>query len=378
VIGGFDSPAGFSSTPDRLATTTPTQSLLLLNGEWANDRARAFAKRLLQEGKTVDAETVQSAFRLAYGRQPSAGESDAALRFIAESKRALQEKEGSPAQLAEFDSLEAVDRTFGAVEELGLGDSAVVLKEGSEFEQLRWDHGIELGDELFVEAVVQLDELHGDASVNTLVSRWNGDHHSAGWSVGVTSSKSKYDPRNFIVQLVGNDFQGNTIYEVVASNLRVPVGKPVYLAVNISAKAALGEGTSSTITFQMKDLSDPKAELKTRVVEHQVVYNIQTPDTQTVIGGRGDKRHLWTGKIARLSIGNGLKRVGSSPFENDAVRDLEHTNVTFFDRVDGASGLAWMGSPSKDAANEKDDPTLGAVTDFCHALLASNEFLYLH
>lgn len=377
VIAGFDAPAGFSSTPDRLATTTPTQSLLLLNGEWANDRARAFAKRLLKERTGIDTETVQTAYRLAYGRSASRNEVKAALAFIAESKRQLRLRDDTATELTASDSLETVAHAFGSVTTMDLGDSALVLKKGSEFEQLSWNHGIELGDELYIEAVVQLDALHGDASVNTLVSRWNGDSRSAGWSVGVTSSKSKYDPRNFIVQLVGNDFQGNTIYEVVASNLRVPLGRPVYLAVNISAKAALGEGTSSTITFQMKDLLDPNAKLETRVVEHQVVYNIQTPDTRTVIGGRGDRRHLWTGKIAGLAIGAGLKRAGSSPFDPARGRDGEQASLTFSDRVDGASGLAWIGSSSEGKSNAREEPTLGAVTDFCHALLASNEFLYL-
>ena len=47
-----------------------------------------------------------------------------------------------------------------------------------------------------------------NASVRTIASRWNGGKDSLeafGWSLGVTGEKSRYKPRNVIVQVVGED-----------------------------------------------------------------------------------------------------------------------------------------------------------------------------
>ena len=49
ILVGFDQPDPDSSCPVRYVTTVPTQSLGLLNGEFANEQAVAFAKRLQKE-----------------------------------------------------------------------------------------------------------------------------------------------------------------------------------------------------------------------------------------------------------------------------------------------------------------------------------------
>ena len=45
ILVGFDQPDPDSSCPVRYVTTVPTQSLGLLNGEFANEQAAAFASR---------------------------------------------------------------------------------------------------------------------------------------------------------------------------------------------------------------------------------------------------------------------------------------------------------------------------------------------
>ena len=97
-----------------------------------------------------------------------------------------------------------------------------------------------LDDQFTVEAIANLDRVYSDASVNTLLSRWNGSTKTNGWNIGVTSEKSAYQPQNFIVQLVGRTFQDEPAYEVVASGLTFPLNKPVYLAVVISASTTNG------------------------------------------------------------------------------------------------------------------------------------------
>ncbi len=84
-MNAFDSPDAISHAPSRNVTTTATQSLLMLNGEWMLARAAAFACRL-ECAETSDAGRIKLAYRLAFGRAPTAGELAAAETFIHESK----------------------------------------------------------------------------------------------------------------------------------------------------------------------------------------------------------------------------------------------------------------------------------------------------
>jgi hypothetical protein len=64
---------GLKSVSERNITTTPTQSLLMINGRYVLDRAEAFAARLQQMAKAEDATPegmLRRAFRIAWGRAP--------------------------------------------------------------------------------------------------------------------------------------------------------------------------------------------------------------------------------------------------------------------------------------------------------------------
>jgi hypothetical protein len=79
----FDAPDGNGSTPRRNPTTTATQALLLINGDWTLARARALAARLerLEPSSTGDRDRIALAYRLALGRpgEPEAIASAAAF-----------------------------------------------------------------------------------------------------------------------------------------------------------------------------------------------------------------------------------------------------------------------------------------------------------
>jgi hypothetical protein len=83
ILVGFDQPDPDSSCPVRYVTTVPTQSLGLLNGEFANEQALAFAKRLQKEAPNDVAAQVTRALRLTTGRAPSADEVKKDREFIA-------------------------------------------------------------------------------------------------------------------------------------------------------------------------------------------------------------------------------------------------------------------------------------------------------
>jgi len=64
----FDLPDTELVVGDRSVTTVPAQSLYLLNSEWVVDRARGLADQVLKSGASTDAERVDHAWRIAFGR----------------------------------------------------------------------------------------------------------------------------------------------------------------------------------------------------------------------------------------------------------------------------------------------------------------------
>ncbi len=78
----FDAPDNFNSTAQRNRTTTPTQSLLMINGSWTLERATQFAKRV-SEAKNVQ-QKVELAYQLAFSREPTDLEMKSAVAFLDE------------------------------------------------------------------------------------------------------------------------------------------------------------------------------------------------------------------------------------------------------------------------------------------------------
>ncbi len=380
VIGNFDAPSGFSSAPTRLATTTANQSLLLVNGEWVIARSKAFAKQLLADGGKIGADQIKEAYRIAYHREARADEISDALGFINSQKGTVEKAPPPPHKYPGETGLRPVAQKFSKSTGVDLGSSALWLQPGSRFEKLEAT-ALTLPDDHFtIEAVASLDAIYKDASVNTLVGQWKGSQQNTGWCLGVTSEKSGYEPRNLIVQIVGDDFQGNRIYEVVASDLRAPVGVPVYLAASISAVPSNSDPTKGSVTFYLKDLSDPEAKLQTATVIHQVVGGFdQSPAAKVLVGGRDQKGHQWDGQLGRLAI-----RSGASP---NIITPFTHSTGTKplidwkFNTLTGdlpAPQTAWIKNVTTPAPSAYPPELFKVVSDFCHALLNSNEFLYQH
>ena len=81
-LSAFDAAAGLKSVAERDATTTPTQSLLMVNGDYVLARARALAERLQGDSLGSPSERLRRAFDLAWGRDPTDDEFGAALDFV--------------------------------------------------------------------------------------------------------------------------------------------------------------------------------------------------------------------------------------------------------------------------------------------------------
>jgi len=82
LLDVFDSADGFSSTPERNVTTTPTQALLMINSKDSLAHAAAFARRVQSEAGSQRDDQIVVAYRLAFGREPNGAERAAAIEFL--------------------------------------------------------------------------------------------------------------------------------------------------------------------------------------------------------------------------------------------------------------------------------------------------------
>ena len=107
---------------------------------------------------------------------------------------------------------------------------------------------------------------------------------------------------------------------------------------------------------------------------------IQTSDVRLLVGGRDQRGHLWDGQLARLVISSGA--LSKKHLLIAKPKDLSNGLVDWsFKGEDGerpVPGAAWLRREKPKSPGGIPASTLAAVTDFCHALLTSNEFLYLH
>ncbi|MCE9534745.1 MAG: DUF1549 and DUF1553 domain-containing protein [Planctomycetes bacterium] len=81
----FDFPDANVTSDRRSVTTVPQQQLFVLNSDFTIETAKAFAKRL-EKTAPREEDRVSLAFRLAYGREPSAVEKQASEEFLRDAR----------------------------------------------------------------------------------------------------------------------------------------------------------------------------------------------------------------------------------------------------------------------------------------------------
>lgn len=340
LLKSLDAPAGFSSTAERQSTTTPTQALLLMNGDWTLDRARKFAGRV---------KSVEEAWQVAFGRSPTAPERETAEAFL--SKR-----------LGGSDKLEVVD--------LPKASNPALFKEKTAHERLVDQTQAWEGDDFSVEAIVRLDSIDTAAAVRTIASRWVGSKDSLesfGWSLGVTGEKSRFKPHNLVVQLVGEDENSNISYEVVASNLKIELGKRYQVSVYVSC-------AEHAVTFRLKNLDDDLPPVE-KVVPHQIRGKLGYGAASLVVGGlfKRSVSHHWDGLIEAFQILSG------NSFEkgNQGSPSLRKNSIVKW-VADGEPNMSWAWSGEAGKGVDSVGPRTQAMSDLCQVLLNCSEFIYLH
>ncbi len=361
----FDGADAYLSTPQRNVTTTPTQALFLINGEWTLARARELADRIVRTAAETDEARAAAAAAAVFGP----GVDDATVQRLAAFLAARAAEEAAEPTAAGGWVAAPMPQREGLA---AVFDPAV---EGGAL-HVEAEAAGPTGD-LTIEASILLHSLFPDATVRTIAARWSGAQTDAGWSLGVTSEKSAYKPRNLIVQL--SDGTGG--YEVIASDIRIALDVPY----SVAASLHVAPGGGGHVTFVVRDLADTDAETIVRRVPH------------TFAGGHGGSLDLTLGGRDRR-VGPRTSRAESG--WDGLIDDVRLTSVAL------ERGELWLdgGAPSPHRVGEwrfeeaggfgHDESGLGrsirprqtdglasprqrALADLCHVLLNSSGFLYV-
>jgi hypothetical protein len=392
MLDVFDAPETYSSVSNRNATTTANQSLLMINGDWPLKRSAAFAQRLIRESPSSDpAVLIDRAFQLAYGRNARAEERTTLVAFLNASRGTVPVASASPA----IPAVAAPDVNDQPITQVmpQVGGQAVLLRAANPTDMLKMPRiaGAQplFAERFTVEAYVMLESIYDNASVRVIVSQWNSDKKTTGWSLGVTSEKSAFLPRNLILQLIGEERDGRKGgYEVVASNLRLELHKVYYVGVAVD----LNDTSEKGITFWLKDIGDMDAPLRAAHVKHTVTGPVGSPVPLTIGGAdavAAKSPHGWDGLIGELRICNeaikpeqilwndgDAKAVTAAYWKFEETPGiLKESTGKMPDLVRGTGAVAAK-NPKSIAASPMAKVD-AALIDLCHVLLNSNEFLYV-
>ena len=109
-LGIFDAADPSISVGQRSNTTTPLQSLYLLNNPFVHGQAEAFAHRILAE-RPDDAARLELVWKLTFSRLPRADETEQSLAFLDQARAALQ-PDAMPADKLDLEAWTALARSL--------------------------------------------------------------------------------------------------------------------------------------------------------------------------------------------------------------------------------------------------------------------------
>lgn len=369
LLDVFDLPAFFASESSRNTTTTPVQSLLLLNSPQLLRHAEALANRVA-DGVDDPKVAIERLWQVAFARSPDEQELAAALDFLTSQYRVI-ESGPTEAQLNEF-----------VIGQMAYRDGqAISVSPDADQPSLAVANRPELtpGD-FVIEAFIQPKSIYDTGSVRTIVSKWNGKSGSPGWGFGITGKGSRRKPQTLVMQMWGKKLNGSSGEAAVFSDHHIEMSQPYFVAASVKlAVPASGDSDAQPglVTFFVKDLSDDEEPLLVAEVEHDIVGGLTNP-FPLMIGGRGDRSSIFDGLIDSVRLSRGgldaasllLTAESATPATIGYWRFESDPGVR---RDSSASGLDLIDSPLAAAAS---DPAAGAMVDLCHAVLNSNEFLY--
>ena len=366
LLDVFDAADGFASVAQRDVTTTPTQSLFMMNSLWSLQRARAFANRLRRVGSMDEEALINDAYRLTAGRAATASERhDARAFFDAQANFIPARPRDSKAAPFVSDKMPFRD-----------GRAAVIAPETSQDRLIIPDHASLPGGDFTAEAFIVLRSLYESGDVRTIISHWDGQPGHPGWSLGVTGKQSRSRPQTLVLLLSGDQpWSADDPVEPIFSGLHIELGKPYFVAASVK----LDDPSEKGVTFYAKDLSNDDEPMQVAQLPHKVTSGIRSPGPLLIGARSGNARHIFDGLIDDVRISTVALAQEQLLMTNERASEqtagwwkFEVDPGVYRDSSSHANNIA-----AKIVQAPREDPRSSALVDFCHVLLNTNEFLYV-
>jgi len=367
LLDAFDAPLRFNSAASRDSTTTPVQSLLLINGQTLLGRAKAFAARLERAEPSRPAERIRLAYGLVYGRAPSSEELAAAEDFVAaQSQRIEPEEAGSPQAAFLYGKIPFRD-----------GRAALCDPDGPQRSfQVPHHASMPTGD-FTIEAFVLPHSIYDTGQVRAVASKWSGDTKKPGWMFGVTGKGSRRKPQTLVLQVFGQLLEGGLGEQAVFSDQHIQLDKPYYIAAALKLAAA---GQPGEVIFYAKDLSNDDEPLLVARAAHNITGGLANEEPLGLGGASRPNNSLFDGMIDDVRLSNAALPVEQLLFTAEGTNAATVGYWEFETRPDvfgDSSGHALSIQPAGQGQAQRADTRAAAWVDFCHVLLNSSEFLYV-
>ncbi|NBY36475.1 MAG: DUF1549 domain-containing protein [Verrucomicrobia bacterium] len=365
----FDAPQWFSSASSRDVTTTPIQSLLLLNSPFMLKRSEILATRIAKEVPDDEAAQVRRLYQVLYARAPTATEATRAADFLKEVRS--QKNSSSVAAAVANDFLpEKVPFRDGQGAHLDAGHRKPFIAPGAT--------EADFAQGFTIEAVIVPRTVSDTGAVRVIAAQVGKGKTDGYWQFGVTGQKSRRAPRVLVLQAYGPLHGGTSGEAVHFSNLRIELNKPYYVAAAIRYADKIGPGE---VTFTLKDLAnDDEPLLHDRVATSLIGVRTATQSIQ--LGGKGaDRESSFHGVIDDLRLSTGALDDQGLLYANEDIKPSalgfwRFETKTGTMRDSSGKGRDLIVGETKATAPQAKITTV-PLAALCHALLNSSEFLYV-
>ncbi len=363
----FDAPLWFASASSRPTTTTPVQSLLLVNSPFMLQRGRALAGRLEKLAPNDETKQIETAYRLVFGRAPSDNEAKAASAFLTQQAGTVDSK------------VAGSDQASFLPEKVPYRDGQGALIEPAGKQQVfraKNSKDISLADGFTIEAYVVPRTVAETGAVRNIAAKWNGDLTMPGWTFGITGQGSRRKPMVLVLQTSGKKRDGTSGEVVMFSDLNVTMNKPYFMSASVTY--ATKEQPGKTL-FTLKDLSNDDEPLLMSTVAHDLVGGLKN-DFPITLGGRSGAPNSFHGALDDVRLSKGALDVAQLLYQSEGVAASTLGYWRFEQKPDvlaDTSGHHYDLQAATPQVSAEANPRRAALTDFCHALLNASEFLYV-
>jgi len=365
LLDVFDAPYWFSSASSRQITTTPVQSLLLINSPLMLSRARAFAEKLNKE-EPDSKKRIDLAYMLAFGRVPTSEETNISRSFLElQAKRIDPKKLTAPS--AAFASGKIPFRD-GQAAEISLASSLSLTVPHSDLFP---------ASQFTVEAFALPKSIAETGAVRILVANRSIDIKNPGWSLGITGKQSRRKPQTLVLQVIGKKANGEMGEEAIFSDQHIALNKPYYIG---CAFTPATKTTKGLVTFFLKDLANDDEPLLVSKIEHSILGEFTNNLPLTIGSAYANNNGNFDGLIDDIRLSNTALGVDQLLFTREGLGkqtigywQFESKPDVFRDTSDNHLHIQISGK----TISTKSDAQNNAWIDLCQVLLNSSEFLYV-